>query len=139
MLLSYAILPYPFPISKGIASGTVGTFLPLIVFSIMTLYMCPVVVAGKSFKLENEAAKGEKEKDRKQRDRVHPTEAYRGDDDVSEEATPVSATKAFIGDKHGDSTIEELEWRISHVSKALDELKVAVEKLKMKKEAVPLK
>ena len=41
--------------STGIAGGTVTTFLPLVVYLIMTLVMCPSILAGSNFKSENDA------------------------------------------------------------------------------------
>ena len=38
----------------GIAGGTVTTFLPLIVYLIMTLVMCPNILRGANFKDEND-------------------------------------------------------------------------------------
>ena len=41
-------------LTLGIAGGTVTTFLPLVVFAVMTLVMCPSIIAGSNFKKEND-------------------------------------------------------------------------------------
>ncbi len=74
--------------------------------------------------------------------RVHISgNRYQGEDgEETIGGTPVIATSAFRDvediDGDGDSgcTIEDLEWRMKHLSKSLEAAKLAIERLKVQKE-----
>ncbi len=114
-----------------------GTFLPLIVYVAMTLAMCPNILAGKSYKSENDAEEEAREKKRSILDRVYPVEAYKDDEKEPSggEIHDVKVTKDALAKGDGDCSVEELEWRISHLSKSLDELKRIAATLKAQKPA----
>ena len=139
LVLLLCITPYCIFISspKGIAGGTVGTFLPLVVYVAMTLAMCPNVLAGKSYKSENDAEEEAREKKRSSIDRVYPVEAYKNDENElsGDEIHDVKEAKDTHGKVDGDCSIEELDWRIGHLSKSLDELKRIAATLKAQKSA----
>ena len=59
----------------GIAGGTVSTFLPLLVYAIMTLVMCPNILSGRNFKDENDIYASNM-------DRMFHPESYRDKDKV---------------------------------------------------------
>ena len=98
----------------------------------MTLAMCPNVLAGKSYKSENDAETEAREKKRSSLDRVYPVEAYKDDENELSggEIQVVEVAKDAYGKGDGDCSVEELEWRISHLSKSLDELKIIAATLK---------
>ena len=84
----------------------------------------------------------EKLKVRRASNRVHISgDKYEEDgEEVTMGGTPVIATSAVHdiedvdGDGDGDCTIEDLEWRMRHLSKSLEAAKSAIERLKVQKE-----
>ena len=113
-----------------------STFLPIVVYFAMTLAMCPNLLAGKSYKSENDAEEEAREKKRSSLDRVYPVEAYK-DDEKELSGGEIHDAKHVAKDAHkkgdGDCSVEELELRISHLSKSLDELKIIAATLKAQK------
>jgi hypothetical protein len=100
----------------------------------MTLAMCPNVLSGRNYKRDNDAIVEAREKKRAAIDRVYPVEAYKDDGvdgEVSgDDAREIKEANGVFSRGIGECSVEELEWRIDHLSKSLDELRKIAKNLK---------
>ena len=97
--------------SLGIAGGTVSTFLPLVVYVVMTLVMCPNILSGRNFKDENDIYAANL-------DRMFHPESYQGKDKVHPVSSGYEKSHDMLDEKSMNSVRSFRSYRSND---ALDE------------------